>query len=102
MSLDISNSDSQASDISSHKRRKSSDRAKLYKQLAPAYEVLFPLVIRNHIRSSIQSLDIPAGSRVLEVGIGTGVSMPVYPRDSQIVGVDLSEPMPSQNHQQVP
>ncbi|QDS90604.1 putative methyltransferase YcgJ [Rosistilla ulvae] len=69
------------------------ERAQLYKQLAPAYEVLFPLVIRNHIRSSIQSLDIPEGSKVLEVGIGTGVSMPVYPQHAKITGIDLSEPM---------
>lgn len=80
-----------AAKVKADKRK--ADKAKLYKQLAPAYEVLFPLVIRNHIRSSIESLDIPAGSRVLEVGIGTGVSMPVYPHHASVTGIDLNEPM---------
>ena len=75
------------------KVKKRAEKAQLYKQLAPAYEVLFPLVIRNHIRTSIQSLNIPEAAQILEVGIGTGVSMPVYPKHSQVTGIDLSEPM---------
>ncbi|MEZ6087158.1 MAG: class I SAM-dependent methyltransferase [Pirellulaceae bacterium] len=75
------------------KSGKKAEKAQLYKQLAPAYEVLFPLVIRNHIRTSIESLKIPAEAKVLEVGIGTGISMPVYPTDAQVTGIDLSESM---------
>ena len=34
-----------------------------------------------------------AGGRILEVGVGTGISLPDYARSSRLVGVDLSEPM---------
>ena len=33
------------------------------------------------------------GGRILEVGVGTGISLPDYARLNRIVGVDLSEPM---------
>ena len=36
---------------------------------------------------------IPVGSRVLEVGVGTGLSLAAYPLDVDVVGVDLSPEM---------
>ena len=33
------------------------------------------------------------GGRILEVGVGTGISLPDYARNNRICGVDLSEPM---------
>ena len=33
------------------------------------------------------------GGRILEVGVGTGISLPDYARSNRLVGVDLSEPM---------
>ena len=33
------------------------------------------------------------GGRILEVGVGTGISLPDYSRTSRICGVDISEPM---------
>ena len=35
----------------------------------------------------------PAGGRILEVGVGTGISLPDYARINRLVGIDLSEPM---------
>lgn len=104
MRIDIAPADEEISEQDASARRSSkpkAEKAQLYKQLAPAYEVLFPLVIRNHIRSSIKSLNIPAGSKVLEVGIGTGVSMPVYPKHAKVTGIDLSEPMLDVAHKRI-
>ncbi len=39
-----------------------------------------------------------AGGATLEVGIGTGRSLPHYPRDCQVTGIDLSEAMLKRAH----
>ncbi len=33
------------------------------------------------------------GGRILEVGVGTGISLPDYKRTTRLCGVDISEPM---------
>ena len=33
------------------------------------------------------------GGRILEVGVGTGISLPDYGRTSRVTGIDISEPM---------
>ena len=41
------------------------------------------------------------GGRLLEVGVGTGISLPLYSRDLKIFGVDISEPMLRKAHERV-
>ena len=36
---------------------------------------------------------MPAGARVLDVGVGTGSSLDAYPRRCEVVGIDLSDEM---------
>jgi len=43
----------------------------------------------------------PGGGRILEVGVGTGISLPDYARINRLVGVDLSEPMLRKAHERV-
>ena len=64
-----------------------------YNHLVPAYQAVWPAVARKRIRSAIASLNIPPGARVLEVGVGTGLSLESYPEDVSVTGVDLSESM---------
>ena len=64
-----------------------------YNNLVPAYQALWPAVSKRRIQAVIRSLDIPAGSRILEVGVGTGLSLSSYPSNVSITGVDLSESM---------
>jgi phosphatidylethanolamine/phosphatidyl-N-methylethanolamine N-methyltransferase len=41
----------------------------------------------------LEALKLRPGDRVLEVGVGTGISLPLYPRDVRITGIDVSREM---------
>ena len=64
-----------------------------YKLYAPAYDFIFDWIFNPGREAAIQLLDIHRNDHVLEVGIGTGLNMPLYPPDCRIVGIDLSEEM---------
>jgi phosphatidylethanolamine/phosphatidyl-N-methylethanolamine N-methyltransferase len=50
-------------------------------------------LLEKRIHTVIKSLHIPPGANVLEVGIGTGLSMAAYPSHCQVVGVDVAADM---------
>ena len=64
-----------------------------YKFYAPAYDFIFDWIFNPGREAAIQLLGIRRGQQILEVGIGTGLNLPLYPSDSRIVGIDLSEEM---------
>lgn len=72
-----------------------------YNNLVPAYQALWPAVAKKRIFDAVDSLAIPAGAEVLEVGVGTGLSMESYPEDVSVTGVDLSESMLAEAQQQI-
>ena len=68
-------------------------RSRLYNNLVPVYQGLWPAVAKKNMRAAISALNIPTQHEVLEVGVGTGLSLDSYPRDIRLTGVDLSEAM---------
>ena len=72
-----------------------------YNHLVPAYQAVWPAVARKRIMAAVLSLDISAGDRVLEVGVGTGLSLDSYPVHAHVTGVDLSESMLAEAQQLV-
>jgi phosphatidylethanolamine/phosphatidyl-N-methylethanolamine N-methyltransferase len=54
------------------------------------YDATFGRLVRRRIERAIHHMNIQPGDRVLDLGIGTGVSMNFYPRHANLVGVDLS------------
>jgi len=67
-----------------------------YARWAPIYDLVFGAVFDAGRRASIVAAERacgPGGGRILEVGVGTGISLPDYARTNRLVGVDLSEPM---------
>ena len=67
--------------------------SQLYYRLSGLYDVLFSPFLAPGIHATIRGLDIPRGARVLELGVGTGLSLAAYPPHAQVVAVDTSEPM---------
>ncbi len=66
----------------------------IYGLWAPVYDRLVELTPFHTARErAIAALDLKPGERVLLVGAGTGADLPLLPRDVEVAGIDLSEPM---------
>src|SRR6185312_14210121 len=50
-------------------------------------------VLQPGRKGVLAALNLKPGDRVLEVGVGTGLSLPLYPRDVKITGIDVSREM---------
>jgi phosphatidylethanolamine/phosphatidyl-N-methylethanolamine N-methyltransferase len=66
--------------------------AKAYDRWAPIYDLVFGRVFARGRSAAIVAAE-QVGGRILEVGVGTGISLPQYSARSRLVGVDLSAPM---------
>ncbi len=66
--------------------------AKAYARWAPVYDFVFGAVFDAGRKASIAAAQ-RIGGRILDVGIGTGISLLDYAPAHRIVGVDYSEPM---------
>lgn len=65
---------------------------KTYDRWAPVYDLVFGSIFDRARRAAIAACE-NVGGRVLEVGIGTGISLPYYSSRCRVVGVDISEAM---------
>jgi phosphatidylethanolamine/phosphatidyl-N-methylethanolamine N-methyltransferase len=63
-----------------------------YARWAPVYDLVFGAVFERGRQAAIAAAE-RVGGRVLEVGVGTGISLPQYSRELRLCGVDISEPM---------
>ena len=64
-----------------------------YRRYARIYDMVFGAVLQPGRRAVLETLKLKPGDRVLEVGVGTGLSLPLYPRDVRITGIDVSNEM---------
>ena len=62
----------------------------IYDFLSVFYDATFGRLVKRRIARAINHMDIREGERVLDLGIGTGVSLQHYPRRACVYGVDLS------------
>ena len=63
-----------------------------YARWAPIYDALCGPVFLNGRRAAAQAAR-EVGGRILEIGVGTGLSFDDYDASTEITGIDLSEPM---------
>ena len=66
--------------------------AKAYARWAPIYDLVFGAVFERGRRASIAAAE-RIGGHILEVGVGTGLSLPDYSPHNRLTGIDLSAPM---------
>lgn len=66
---------------------------KVYSVLARVYDGFFDWALGPGRRHAVERLALRPGDRVLEVGVGTGLSLPLYPEACHVTGIDISEPM---------
>ena len=71
-----------------------------YDRWAPVYDLVFGGVFKKGRKAAIDATN-KMGGRVLEVGVGTGISLPLYAPHLRIFGTDISEAMLDKARQRV-
>ena len=66
---------------------------KSYKRVSSFYDLTFGQVFRPGQKAIIKKMDCVESDNVLEIGIGTGSSLQYYPKETKVVGIDISPDM---------
>lgn len=72
-----------------------------YDRLARVYDFFFGAILQPGRVRAVRAIRSKPGLRVLELGIGTGLTAPLYSRDWTVVGVDLSSAMLMQTQKRI-
>jgi phosphatidylethanolamine/phosphatidyl-N-methylethanolamine N-methyltransferase len=65
----------------------------VYERIASVYDVVFGLPLDPGRRRAIRRMALEPGERVLEIGVGTGINLCLYPSACEVTGIDLSRAM---------
>ncbi|HKZ17473.1 MAG TPA: methyltransferase domain-containing protein [Geobacteraceae bacterium] len=71
---------------------------KAYRRYAPAYDFYFGLTLSQGRSRVVEKMGCRAGDRILEVGVGTGLSLPLYDPSLHVTGIDISPEMLERAH----
>ncbi|MFQ5740348.1 MAG: class I SAM-dependent methyltransferase [Acidobacteriota bacterium] len=66
---------------------------KVYNRYSSVYDLIFGKVFQSGREMAPGWLDLFPGAKLLEVGVGTGLSLPMLPGNIDITGIDLSQKM---------
>jgi phosphatidylethanolamine/phosphatidyl-N-methylethanolamine N-methyltransferase len=72
---------------------KEASTRKIYDVQSIVYDYTFGKLVKKRIARAIEHMKIQPGETVLDIGIGTGGSLPFYPTHGNVIGVDLSSGM---------
>ncbi len=65
---------------------------KIYRIWARFYDGIYVNLLARAQREAVDAA-VRCGRDILEIGVGTGLTLPYFPSDRRVVGVDLSEDM---------
>ncbi len=74
---------------------------RIYSSYSKIYDLIFGRVFHSSRCRAVELLGLEPGDHALEVGVGTGLSLPLYPRSSQVTGIDLSEKMLEKSREKI-
>ena len=66
---------------------------RVYTNYSPVYDQTFGKAFNQSREFAVRGLPLVPNDEVLEVGVGTGIALPLYPAHCKITGIDLSEGM---------
>ena len=66
---------------------------KAYRRYAEVYDFYFGRLFHPGRKAVVERMNCRPGDRILEVGVGTGLSLPLYPHYVQVTGIDISPEM---------
>jgi phosphatidylethanolamine/phosphatidyl-N-methylethanolamine N-methyltransferase len=66
---------------------------KIYDFYSDFYDFLFSWILNPHLQYVISQQNFKEGQRILEIGVGTGISLNNYPRFCKVTGIDISPGM---------
>ena len=72
-----------------------------YRRQAAFYDRMFGAFAGRARRRAVAAVNALPGARVLEVGVGTGLALPLYGPDKRVTGIDLSPHMLALAHERV-
>jgi len=73
----------------------------LYSRLSDYYDTIFRWLTFPRHKVLMKEMDIEPGSRVMDLGVGTGLSLHLYPRNCRVTGIDISPKMLSHARKRV-
>ena len=66
---------------------------RVYQNIAKVYDYTYGPTLHPGRLEAIKKMRIRPGTEVLEVGVGTGINLSLYPKTAKITGIDLSSRM---------
>ena len=69
------------------------DTIRTYRLFSGSYDIVFGPVFHPGRKEAVRIANDRPGQHILEVGVGTGLSLPHFRADSRVTGIDVSEEM---------
>jgi len=69
------------------------DTLRTYRLFSGSYDIVFGPVFHPGRKDAVRIANDRPGQRILEVGVGTGLSLPHFRLDSRVTGIDVSAEM---------